>query len=354
MKTSGALLKAINGINKKLGDDTIVKASDVRKDVSARFTTGSLALDVALGGGWPVNQWHELVGEASNGKTAIALKTIAANQKRDPDFTTVWVAAEQWVPSYAEMCGVDTSRVYVIAENRLEEALDAVVEITETKDVDCIVIDSLPALVPNAEDAKEMGEATVGRAALGLNKFWRKIGKASRRSLIHPERPFIGIMVNQWRSKIGVMYGDPRTTPGGQGKDYAYFTRLEIKRDDWIKEGSGQEATRVGQTIKVRVLKNKTAAPSQVALLDFYFSDCERFDAGSYDTAKEILALGIINKVIVRAGAYYRYAERQWMGQDAMLASLREEIELKETLEKDVLNSVLSNSKYVAETSDEE
>jgi recombination protein RecA len=161
-------------------------------------------------------------------------------------------------------------------------------------------------------------------------------------------------MVNQWRSKIGVMYGDPRTTPGGQGKDYAYFTRLEIKRDDWIKEGSGQEATRVGQTIKVRVLKNKTAAPSQVALLDFYFSDCERFDAGSYDTAKEILALGIINKVIVRAGAYYRYAERQWMGQDAMLASLREEIELKETLEKDVLNSVLSNSKYVAETSDEE
>lgn len=353
MKTSGALLKAINSINKKLGDDTIVKASDVRKDVAARFPTGSLALDCALGGGWPVNQWHELVGEASNGKTAIALKTIAANQKRDPDFTTVWVAAEQWVPSYAEMCGVDTSRVYVIADNRLEEALDAVVEIVQTKDVDCIVVDSLPALVPNAEDEKEMGEATVGRAALGLNKFWRKIGKASRRSLVHEERPFIGLMVNQWRSKIGA-YGDPRTTPGGQGKDYAYFTRLEIKRDDWIKQGSGSDAPKVGQTIKVRVLKNKTTAPQQVAMLDFYFSDTDRFDAGEFDSAKEILALGIINKVIVRAGAYYRYAERQWMGQDAMLASLREELDLKETLEKDVLNSVLLSSKYVADSSNEE
>ena len=148
------------------------------------------SIDVALGGGWPTNQWHELIGEASNGKTALALKTIAANQKKDPDFTTVWVAAEQWVPGYATICGVDTSRVFVISSNIMEEAYEAVIKITESKQVDCIVIDSLPALVPTTEDEKEMEESTVGRAALLTNKFFRKVGKASKRSLVSDERPF--------------------------------------------------------------------------------------------------------------------------------------------------------------------
>jgi recombination protein RecA len=106
------LAKVLAKINKKFGEDTVVLGSEI-VEVPHRFTSGSLSLDVALGGGWPANQWHELVGEASNGKTAIALKTIAANQKKDPNFTTVWVAAEEWVPGYAELCGVDPSRVYV-------------------------------------------------------------------------------------------------------------------------------------------------------------------------------------------------------------------------------------------------
>jgi len=253
MALTGELAKVFNSINKKMGENTIVLGSDIRDDVMGRITTGSVAVDVALGGGWPINQWHEIVGEASNGKTALALKTIAANQKRDPEFTTVWVAAEQWVPGYAEMCGVDSSRVYVISTNLMEEAYEAVIQITESKSVDCIVIDSLPALVPSSENDKEMEESTVGRSALLTNKFFRKVGKASKRSLVDPERPFIGLMINQWRSKIGVMYGDPRTTPGGLGKDYAFFTRIEVKRDDWIETGTGQEKRRIGQTIKVRV-----------------------------------------------------------------------------------------------------
>lgn len=352
--TSGALDKVLNKYRKKLGDDIIVKASDIREDFSSRITSGSLSLDVILGGGWPANQWHEILGEESNGKTAIALKTIAANQEKDPEFTAVWVAAEQWVPSYATMCGVDVDRLIIINTNVLEDALDAVLEITATKDIDCVVIDSLPALAPEIENEKIMNEATVGRIALAMNKFWRKMGTAGSRSMLHPERPFVGLMINQYRSKIGVQYGDPRTTPGGLGKNYAYFVRLEVKRDEWIEEGTGQEKTRIGQTIKLRTMKNKSAAPSQVSTVDFYFADGERFNAGDYDTAKEIMALGIINKVITRAGAYYRYAERQWQGQDAMLSSIREEIDLKETLEKDVLNSVLVSSKYVAESSDEE
>ena len=119
MKITGDLAKVFAAINKKMGDDTIVVGSEVIE--TGRMTTGSVAIDVALGGGWPTNQWHELIGEASNGKTALALKTIAANQKKDPDFTTVWVAAEQWVPGYATICGVDTSRVFVISSNIMEE-----------------------------------------------------------------------------------------------------------------------------------------------------------------------------------------------------------------------------------------
>lgn len=349
MAITGDLAKVFSTINKKMGADTIVLGSDIRDDVMARVTTGSVAIDVALGGGWPVNQWHELIGEASNGKTALALKTIAANQKRDPEFTTVWVAAEQWVPGYAEMCGVDPSRIYVISTNIMEEAYEAVIQITESKAVDCIVIDSLPALVPTSEDEKQMEESTVGRSALLTNKFFRKVGKASKRSLTEAERPFIGIIINQWRSKIGVMYGDPRTTPGGLGKDYAFFTRMEVKRDEWIEAGTGQDKKRIGQTIKVRVLKNKSAPPAQVALVDFYFSSGGDIPAGEFDFAKEVLAIGIVNRVITRAGAYYRYADRQWQGSDAMLVSIREEIELKEALERDVLDSIKAGSKFAYE-----
>lgn len=345
---TGDLAKVFSAINKKMGEDTIVLGSDIT-ETGGRFTTGSVALDVALGGGWPTNQWHELIGEASNGKTALALKTIAANQKRDPEFTTVWVAAEEWVAGYAEMCGVDTSRVYVVATNIMEEAYEAVIQIVESKAIDCIVVDSLPALVPMAEDEKEMEEATVGRGALLTNKFFRKVGKASKRSLIRPERPFIGIIINQWRSKVGVMYGDPRTTPGGLGKDYAFFTRMEVRRDEWIEAGTGQEKRKIGQSIKVRVIKNKSAAPGQVATVDFYFADGGEIAAGEFDFAKEILSIGILNKVITRAGAYYRYGGSQWQGQDGMLQAIREEIDLKEALERDVLDSIKAGSKHAHE-----
>ena len=345
---TGELAKVFATINKKMGSDTIVLGSEITQG-GGRLTTGSLAVDVALGGGWPVNQWHEIIGEASNGKTALALKTIAANQQRDPNFVTVWVAAEEWVAAYAEMCGVDTSRVYVVATNIMEEAYEAVIQIAESKAVDCIVIDSLPALVPTSEDEKEMEESTVGRGALLTNKFFRKVGKASKRSLVEPERPFIGIIINQWRSKIGVMYGDPRTTPGGLGKDYAFFTRMEVRRDEWIEAGTGQDKRRVGQSIKVRVLKNKSAPPSQTAVVDFYFAPGGGLLPGEFDTAKEIMSIGILNKVITRAGAYYRYADRQWMGQDAMIASIREEIDLQEALERDVLDSIKAGSKHVVD-----
>jgi recombination protein RecA len=326
-------------INKRFGENVVVVGQDIRDDLIPRVTTGSTTFDYILGGGLPANQWNELVGEPSHGKTAIALKTIAANQALDPNYTTVWVAAEQWVPEYAEMCGIDSSRVIVIETNIMEEAYDAVIAFAESKSVDAIVIDSLPALVPSAEDDKTMDEFTVGRGALLTNKFFRKAGAAMKRSLTEAERPILGIVINQYRMKIGVMHGDPRTTPGGQGKDYAYFTRSEIRRKEYIETGPAGNKTRVGQTIAIRNLKNKTAPPSQVAFVDFYFMDHSIYEAGDFDNAKEVAAMAIVKDIVDRRGGWIYYGERKWQGQEALVNSLREEVDFFEELRAKVLSS---------------
>ena len=343
--------KIMAQINKKLGDNVVVLGEDIRSDLITRATTGSTTFDYVLGGGFPNNQWNELIGEPSHGKTALALKTVAANQQANPDYTTVWVAAEQWVPEYALMCGVDLGRVIVIETNIMEEAYDAVLAFAESKAVDAIVIDSLPALVPSPEAEKAMDEMTVGRGALLTNKFFRKAGAAMKRSMTDSERPILGIIINQWRQKIGVMHGDPRTTPGGVGKDYAYFTRTEVRRSDWIKGGSGVNEHNVGQQIRMKVIKNKTAPPNQVAYVDYYFKDYSIFSAGDFDTAKEVAALAITKGVIDRKGGWVYYGERKWQGLDNFANSVREEVDLFDELRA----KVLANSHFeVSATEDGE
>ena len=331
--------KIVAQLNKKFKSNVVVMASDIRSDIIPRITSGSTTLDYVLGGGFPGNQWNELIGEPSHGKTALALKTIAANQKLNPDYTTVWVAAEQWVPEYAEMCGVDTERVIVIETSIMEEAYQSVIEFAESKSVDAIVIDSLPALSPMPEMEKDMSEATVGRGALLTNKFFRVVGTAMKRSLTEDERPVLGLIINQYRMKIGVMHGDPRTTPGGEGKNYAFFTRCEVKRDEWIEVGSGNNKVRVGQRIKVRTLKNKTAPPQRVAYFDFYFAEGGNCAPGEFDFAKEIASLAVVMGFVERRGGWFYYGERKWQGMETVIASIREELDLMEDLRKKVLEN---------------
>lgn len=329
-------MRIVASLNKKLGDGTVVLASTAK--VPDRLTTGSLTLDVVLGGGWPVNQWTEIIGEASHGKTAIALKTIAANQAKDPNFTTVWVAAEPFDAGYAEICGVDTNRVLLVETNIMEEAYEIAIQFCESKGVDLLIIDSLPALVPSSEDDKNMDEFTVGRGAMLTNKFFRKVGKATKRSLDGTERGITCLIINQFRMKIGVMHGDPRTTPGGLGKDYAMAIRCEVKRDDWVEVGTGESKRRVGQTIRVRTIKNKTFPPQQTAYMDFYFADGGALDAGSYDTAKEIIALSILHGIVERRGGWLYYGDRKWQGAAALVDSIREELDFQEELWKAVMS----------------
>jgi len=331
--------KVLAQLNKKFGDGVVVLASDIRSDIIPRITSGSTTLDYVLGGGFPGNQWNELVGEPSHGKTALALKTISANQRLNPDYTTVWVAAEQWVPEYAAMCGVDTSRVIVIETSVMEEAYQSVIQFAESKSVDAIVIDSLPALSPAPEMAKDMDEMTVGRGALLTNKFFRVVGTAMKRSLTEDERPVLGLIINQYRMKIGVMHGDPRTTPGGEGKNYAFFTRCEVRRDEWIEIGPSGNKNRIGQRIKVRTLKNKTAPPQRVAYFDFYFAEGGNCAPGEYDFAKEIASLAVVMGYIERRGGWFYYGERKWQGIENVIASIREEIDFMEDLRKKVLEN---------------
>jgi recombination protein RecA len=276
-------------INTKMGVGTLIRASEARLEVP-RTTTGILAFDLALGGGWPTNQWNEIVGTESDGKTAIAFKTVAANQALDPDWLTLWVASEEFVPSYAKMIGVDMERVWVVESNEMEPVLDLVHKAIKNRAVDCVVIDSIPSLVTEAEVSRNMDEATIGIGAKMLSTFLKKSSLAQRRSLIDysDDRPITLLATNQWRDRIGVMFGDPRTTPGGKAKNYYFFTRIELRRDEWITTGSKIE-DRVGQTIAARVFKNKTYRPHQVAQVDYYFAKAHGFDPGDFDVVKDIV-----------------------------------------------------------------
>lgn len=279
----------IKKLNKDDEDPVIIRGADAHLEVT-RATTGILAYDYALGGGWPLNQWNEIIGEESAGKTAIAYRTVAANQQRDPEWVALWVAAEEFVPDYAESFGIDMDRFWVIETNEMEASLDIVLSAIDNRAVDCVVIDSIPAMVTNTEDQKGAGESSIATGAMILSRFFKKSTKAQRRSLVNPDdRPCLLLALNQWRDKVGVMYGDPRTTPGGKAKNYFFFTRVELKRDDWISETTSIDS-RVGQVIKMRTLKNKTHRPSQVAQVDFYFSDSSNgFTRGDFDVSKDIV-----------------------------------------------------------------
>lgn len=183
-----------------------------------------------------------------------------------------------------------------------------------------------------------MEDLQPGQAAFLTGKFFRMSSPKIKRSLIDPDdRPCTGLIINQWREKIGVMHGDPRTTPGGKAKNFYYFIRVEARRDEWIEN---TKKTRIGQAIKVRNIKNKTAPPGGVGLVDFYFADGNGHRAGSFDTLKEIVNVGIDMDVITRGGSYYRWGGYQWQGREALVEALREDESLQKLISEDVMLKV--------------
>lgn len=335
-----SILELAAQINKEMGDDFVIIGSQAKQEIP-RITTGILSYDLATGGGWAANQWNEIIGDESSGKTALCYKSIAANQDEDPEFVAMWVAAEEYVPSYAASFGVDLDRLWVVETNEMETALTVVLKAVEARLVDMVVIDSLPALVTVTEVEKKMDEASVATGAQILSKFFKKSAKAQRRSLVEEDRGCTMIAINQWRDKIGVMYGDPRTTPGGKAKNYYFFIRMELRRDDWLSDGS-DISDRVGQVIKCRTIKNKTYRPQQVAQVDFYFADTKGFKAGEFDAVKDMTNVCLALDIIARSGAWYSIGEYKWNGKDAVYAGVREDLGLQKELQQAAFDLLLS------------
>lgn len=318
----------IASVNKRFKSEVLSYASHLQ--TFQRVTTGSLAFDLMLGGGWPLNCWNEIVGLESHGKTVMALKTIAASQTTDPKYTALWIASEDFNKDWAQTLGVDLDRVIIAATNVMEEAYTIAVEALDSQIVDALVIDSYPALQPQAEADAAIDEWQVGIGARLTNKLMRVSPPAQRRK--EGERPCLALIINQWRDRVGVTYGDPRTTPGGKGKNFSFFTRVEVVRDGWLEHNK----IKVGQTIKARTMKNKTAPPARVAVTDFYFADDSPFHAGDYDTVAEVWNIATTYDIITRAGAWYHYGDQKWNGKDSVLQSLREDLGLRREVDAEV------------------
>jgi recombination protein RecA len=265
---------------------------------------------------------------------------VAANQVIDPDWIVAWIAGEPYNFEQAKALGVDNSRVIVVDTNETETAYEAALNFVESKTVDCCVIDSYPALIPIEEADKTMGETVVAVGARLTGKFFRKMGKAMHRDA--GDRPITCFFVNQLRDKIGGFSprGTPTTTPGGNAKNYFFYVRAEVTRADFIDEARpGKGKVRVGQEVKLRTVKNKSAAPQQVATTRFFFRDAPYlgFNRGDYDLAAEYLAYALTYDIITRGGAMYSYGDRKWKGQDATMAALRDDVDLQQDLREEIL-----------------
>jgi recombination protein RecA len=320
----------------KLDPDTLVLGADRRDQVLPRASTGVLSLDVALGGGLPLNQWTEILGHESTGKTALALKIVAHHQARDSEFFAVWVAAESLQEEYAAALGVDLSRVLLIDSNSMEEVYDIVLRLARERAFDAVVIDSLPALIPTGEYEGSMEDSQMAMAARLNGKFFRKMSSDGKRSLLNEDRPWLGILINQYRSKVGVMFGDPRTTPGGVAKNYACYVRIETRRDDWLDNGLGRKDPlfrHVGQTVVAKIIKNKSGPPNREASFDFYFAPFEDFNLGDIDLVKDVFLTAVALEVLRREGnSYFLGDDKIGTNRPSTLRALNNSAELREAV----------------------
>lgn len=302
-----------------------------------RQTSGILSLDVALGGGWPANRWIEVVGESSASKTSSILRTIATNQELNGEYSVFWVASEPFNAEWAEQAGVDNSRVTVFEHNNMELCFQAVLDAASANIYDCIVIDSYPAMIASDEADKDMSGYSMAVGARRVGQFFRKVPDTYT-----DDRPYVGFFVNQYRDNPSGYspYGTPKTEPGGKAKNYQFYQRLKVARDEWLEESrDGQGKVVVGQRVKFEVTKNKAGAPRRTATTDMYFDyTASGFSPGEHDKVRDIITVAISFKVITRSGAWFNYGDQKWQGKDAMVEGLRGNIELLEEISKKTLD----------------
>jgi recombination protein RecA len=315
-----ALESALASIERRFGKGSIMPLKSAERVKVEAIPTGSLALDIATGvGGIPRGKIIEIFGPESSGKTTLALHVIAEAQNRGG--IAVFIDAEHALdPKYAQKIGVDVDNLYISQPDYGEQALEIAESLLRSGAVDVIVIDSVAALVPKDELEGEIGEAHVGKQARLMAQALRKL-----KSLAHNANAAV-IFINQLREKIGVVFGNPETTPGGRALKFFADMRLEVKRVGEAKEGDNK----VGSRVRVKVVKNKLAPPFKEAEFDMIYGEgiCKLCDL--IDTASE---LGVIKK----SGAWYSYGEtRLGQGRDQAKKFLQENPELAQEIEKKV------------------
>ncbi len=316
-----ALAAALSQIEKQFGKGSIMRmdASDIANDIQT-VSTGSLGLDIALGvGGLPRGRIIEIYGPESSGKTTLTLQVIAEMQRMGG--TAAFIDAEHALdPQYAKKIGVNIQELLISQPDNGEQALEITDMLVRSGSVDIVVVDSVAALTPRAEIEGEMGEPQMGLQARLMSQALRKLTANIKRSNT------MVIFINQIRMKIGVMFGNPETTTGGNALKFYASVRLDIRRTGAIKKG--EEV--IGNETRVKVVKNKVAPPFKQADFDILYGE-------GISRESEIIELGVLHKLIEKAGAWYSYnGEKIGQGKDNVRDYLKEHKEMAKEIEQKI------------------
>ncbi|MDO1605137.1 recombinase RecA [Lactobacillus sp. YT155] len=314
-----ALDAALKRIEKNFGKGAIMRMGDNVSTQIQTISSGSLAIDNALGvGGFPRGRIVEIYGPESSGKTTVALQAVAQVQKDGG--TAAYIDAENAMdPAYATALGVNIDDLLLSQPDTGEQGLEIADALVSSGAVDIVVVDSVAALVPRAEIEGEMGDAHVGLQARLMSQALRKLSGSINKTKT------IALFINQIREKVGIMFGNPETTPGGRALKFYSTVRLEVRRAEQIKEGTDV----IGNRVKVKVVKNKVAPPFKVALIDIMYGK-------GISQSGELIDMAAEKDIVDKAGAWYSYNdERIGQGRENAKTYIEERPELfKEIYDK--------------------
>ncbi|MCG3090033.1 recombinase RecA [Sporosarcina sp. MB25] len=334
-----ALDQALKQIEKQFGKGSVMKLGEQTDRQISTSSSGSLALDAALGvGGYPRGRVIEIYGPESSGKTTVALHAIAEVQASGGQ--AAFIDAEHALdPVYAQKLGVNIDELLLSQPDTGEQALEIAEALVRSGAIDIIVIDSVAALVPKAEIEGEMGDSHVGLQARLMSQALRKLSGAINKSKT------IAVFINQIREKVGVMFGNPEVTPGGRALKFYSSVRLEVRRGEAIKSGNDIN----GNKTRIRVVKNKVAPPFRTAEVDIMYGE-------GISKEGEIVDLGAELEVVQKSGAWYSYeGERLGQGRENAKQFLKENPDIRAEIANKIRDSYgLASANYVIAGHDEE